>query len=377
MEQKTGQGLVITVGNLEVKTTMSPLELGIVIFVAGIGAGTITAPEQIVTIADQFSLYSIIIGGIVWTIMGWMIIHLGSYFPKKTVSEYFPLIWGKTGGVLLVWLFIMILLFRLVIAVQGFVREVSFFMFDRTPLEVIIGSFLAVSTYCAMQSWGTIQRVAQLVFFTTVPLMLTVLALGFMNFKLVNILPLWPIQNIGGIAQGTVATWSLFNGSELLLLFLPLVYRRNISVAQAVSGTFFLKTSVILIAVLLVLGELGPEGTKTQVFPTILAIRNIELPGTFVERLDNYLLIVWVPIGVISSGIQQYAFAKILSVMHGLRDHRPIALLFFPLMFILVASQHDYRLFSQSQPISNWAGFLFEFVIIPLSILLAWLKFRR
>lgn len=368
---------MITVGNLEVKTTMSPLELGIVIFVAGIGAGTITAPEQIVTIADQFSLYSIIIGGIVWTIMGWMIIHLGSYFPKKTVSEYFPLIWGKTGGVLLVWLFIMILLFRLVIAVQGFVREVSFFMFDRTPLEVIIGSFLAVSTYCAMQSWGTIQRVAQLVFFTTVPLMLTVLALGFMNFKLVNILPLWPIQNIGGIAQGTVATWSLFNGSELLLLFLPLVYRRNISVAQAVSGTFFLKTSVILIAVLLVLGELGPEGTKTQVFPTILAIRNIELPGTFVERLDNYLLIVWVPIGVISSGIQQYAFAKILSVMHGLRDHRPIALLFFPLMFILVASQHDYRLFSQSQPISNWAGFLFEFVIIPLSILLAWLKFRR
>lgn len=367
----------MTLNKLEVKSKISPAELGVAIFIAGIGIGTITASEQLVPIADQFSLYAIAIGCMMWIVMGWMMIHLGSFFPRQTVAEYFPLIWGKTCGVLLVWLFIALLLLRVIVAVQGFGREISFFMFDRTPLEVIIGSFLAVSTYCAMQSWGTIQRAAQVILFTTFPLMLIVLALGFINFKILNVLPLWPVQNIGKIIQGSIATWSLFNGSELLLLLLPLVYKKNISIYKAISITFLAKAGIILLAVLLVLGELGPEGTKTQVFPTILAIRNIELPGTFIERLDNYLLIVWIPVAVISTGIQQYAFARILAIMHGLKDHRPVALLFFPLMFILVIALHDYRAYSQSKPISNWAGFLFESIVIPLSILLAWLKFRR
>lgn len=355
--------------NLEHKSRMSTLQYALVIVVAGIDAQIILSPNALIRQAGEGTWISILAAGLLYFGAAVCMLKICQQYPGMTIMEFAPLIYGKIGGMLLiVWLFlIMLLLYCL--ELLGFAKVISMFMFDRTPLEVIAVGMVFICTYCAMQDWGTILRLCQLLFFTSIPMLMGIWLVSLFNFVPENLLPLWP-KNWRGVAEATATAWNLYSGYEgLLFLLLPMVYRGKIQFVKTLGGAFAFVTLVNLIVIVMTVGVLTVKGAQAVPYPTIVVIRGVELPGTFIERLENYLLLAWIPIVFDTMSLMHFMIAEMFNRFFHYQDRRPWVLLLAPVFMIgggLLELTNTYDTINQ---IYIWLGIGFSLVVGPLTYL--------
>jgi len=302
-------------------------------------------------------------------------IRLGEMFPDESFAEYLPRVLGRWPGGAVVWLFVLVVFLWSGYALQGVNREITFFMFDRTPFEVVEASMLLVCVYCCLQDWGTIVRVVQFVFFTALPPWLFLLTASFLRFRFINFLPLWP-EDAAGVAAGALHSWTLFNGYECVLLLLPLVYKGNVRPAKAVAWSFAIVAGVLLLRISLHIGVLTLEGAKNSAFPMVTIIRSVEIPGTFLERLDTYFLVFWMQGIFASLTLSLYMMAHSLALLYRFADHRPLVLALAPLLFIFGDAAHHIRVLEWLEAAVEWSGLAFSLGVMPLVYAVVWWRRR-
>jgi spore germination protein len=354
---------------LEVKNKMSPLQLAIVVIIVAMAVHSDTM-VQVIKEAGNAAWLSLLLGGGLFCAAALMMVRLGDLFPGLTPVEYLPNLWGKWLGVAVILLFMLLLLVNTFFMLQGFSKVISFFMFDRTPFEVIEAGLLAVCVYCALQDWGTILRVVQLVFFTAVPATVAFLGLTMVSFHYINILPLWP-QQFQGVAYGVWHSWEEYSGYEVLIMLLPLVYRGNTRMSAVLAGAFAFLTVFFIFLALMAIGTFTVEGVVKVPYPIISAIRAADLPGTYLERLDTYFLLFWIQIQFAMFAVILYILAQVPTRYFGYADHRPWVLALAPLLFIGGDALHSSRLYDLAAQGVNWLGMAFSLGIIPASYGLA------
>ena len=259
---------------------------------------------------------------------------------------------------------------------HGFSREVDFFMFDRTPYEVLMASLLAVCVTVPCRTGATILRVLQLILFTAVPVMLGILVTGMFSFKVINILPLLP-QSMPGVLQGVFHSWQVYFGYEIILVFLPLVYRVKTQVSMVVAGVFTLLIVFYIFLAMLIIGVLTMDTAKNVSYPLLTVIRCVDIPGTFLERLDTYFMVAWIQERFIAQTVILYVMAKVLTLQFGYADHRPWVLALAPLLFLGGDVIHSNRIYEMAGEFGCWLGLAFSLGVIPASYALAWWKRRR
>lgn len=361
--------------DLEVKTRMSPLQLGIVISIMMIGIpGGATLP--ILESAGHAAWLSLLGGAILFYGAAWLMLKLGEQFPDENFAEYLPRLLGRWLGGAAVWLFVLIFFLQSGNVLNLASREITFFMFDRTPFEVVEVGMLVVVVYCALQDWATILRVIQFIFFTAVPVWLFLLLAGLLGFRFLNFLPLWP-ENAAGVAAGALHSWNLFQGYECVLLFWPLLYRGNIRPARAVAWAFAAATGAFLLIIALEIGVLTLEGARNAPFPILTIIRITEIPGTFLERLDTYFLLFWIQLVFVSATLATYFMAQSLATLYRYADHRPFVLALAPPMFIAGDAAHHVRVSEFLQQATELGGLFFSLGVMPAVYAFVWWRGRR
>ncbi|MDR3589716.1 MAG: GerAB/ArcD/ProY family transporter [Negativicutes bacterium] len=354
---------------LEAKDRMSPLQMAIVLILAVIGIHS-DAMLAVIRDAGGATWLSLLLGGGLFCGVVLLIVKLGDLFPGQTLADYMPLLWGRWLGAAAILLLLVLVMLYTAFMLQGFSRIVSFFMFDRTPFEVIEASLLAVCVYCALQDWGTILRVMQLVFFTAMPAAVAFMGLSLVSFHYINILPLWP-REIAGIARGVWHSWTEYSGYEVLLMLLPLVNRGTTRVSAVLVGAFAFLTIFFIFMAFLLIGIFTVEGAAKVPYPLLSAIRTADLPGTYLERLDTYFLLFWIQIQFAMFTIILYVLAQVPTRYFGYADHRPWVLALAPLLFMAGDALHSTRLYEFADQSSNWLGMLFSLGVIPASYGLA------
>ncbi len=360
--------------NLEAKTRMSPLQLAIVIAITMIGiSGQVMRP--ILEASGHGAWLAVLAGATVFYSAAWLMIKLGEMFPDESFAEYLPRLLGRWPGGAVVWLAVLVFFLQAALVLQGVSREITFFMFDRTPFEVVEACLLLVCVYCCLQDWGTIVRVVQFVFFTALPPWLFLLAVSLLRFRFINFLPLWP-EDAAGMAAGALHSWNFFEGYECVLLLLPLVYKGNVKPAKAVAGAFALAAGVFMLRIVLAIGVLTLEGAKNIPFPMLTIVRTVEIPGTFLERLDTYFLVFWVQGIFASVTLALYVMAQSLALLYRFADHRPFVLALAPLLFFLGDASHHFRVFEWLWTAVEWAGLAFSLGVMPLVYAFAWWRGR-
>lgn len=361
------------VDSLRKVNTMSPWQLAVVLVMTGIGSGMVTAANNMFSTAGQVSWLIPLISGWAYFGIAYLMIKMGDMFPQEPFSLYLQRIWGRPVALLLIWALLITILARLSIGLQSFAHEIIFFIFDRTPMEVIIITLLGVAAYCALQDLGTVLKVIQLLFSMFLPILVGIILLGFINFQFINIYPLGPLD-LGAIVKASQEFWVYYTGYEFLLWLLPWVYRGKSSVTKAVGAAFAVKGLLISIVMLMVLGTQTLEGVRGTPYPVAISIRSVELPGTFVERVDNYLYFAWIPLAFITHALPLFIIANIIAEMYGYKDHRPFVLMLVPVLFFGGMSFHDLAIFNDVSRIIHWPGLVFSFIIIPASYFLAYRK---
>lgn len=362
--------------NSDANNKMTPLQAAIIIVVIGSGISIIRGPMTLVTHAGQWGWMTAIPSAGLYFAGTYLIIRLMSSFSGQTLVQFLPSLTGKIGTHLFVWFFVLMILFQISFRVFSFAREMAFFLFDRTPLEIIILTFLLSTGYAGVQDWGTLVRVAQLVFFTVIPFLTIFIAFGMINFHAINLFPLIP-DNPLIVVKAIPRTWELFNGYELLLVLYPLIARGTAQLVKCMAGAFILRTLLLLVSTIMTVGVLTAASAKNTPYPTLLAVRMAELPGTFLERLDNFLLLSWIPIAVTTVGIYMFCIGKLLAELYSFSDHRPFVIGIIPILFFIAMGTHDIRMARQAQEISNWLGIILTGGAIPLLLFLNWLRIRR
>lgn len=359
--------------NLEAKGKMSPWQLGIAATSGLLTARLLPASAYLISHAEQFIWLSSALAGLLFYFAAYLMIRLGEQFPEETIGEYIPRLLGNKLGAAAFFVFITVLLLNIIICATTLTTVSSTFLLDRTPQAVLVIVLLMAVAYCAMQEWGTILRVIQILIFAVPPLFMFY-SLIFLNFEPLNLLPLWP-DNFIGILQGVADhTAYYYAGYESLLVLLPLTNRGKVSFARTVGWGFLVITSIYVLGDIVFIGGVTAKTGASVQYPVIYAMKSVELPGTFIERLENYMIMFFVPVTYISMVLSYFAVAEGCRKYSKYQDHRTFIPVFLPLLFWGSSFVDTPERQEALRDLSMFIGLFFSFVIIPVLLFLVWRK---
>lgn len=353
---------------------MYPLHLAVVLVGVGVGVQMVTMTGKIVETAGESAWISLLLGAGIWGGVACGMVRLGREYPQDTFVEYMPKLFGSRLGQAICWYVFLMLCLIFCIVLRSFTNIIALSMFDRTPLDVITMAMLALSAYGAIQRWGAILRITQYFVVSATPVILVIWSATILNFNIENLMPFWP-ENPTSILTGAFQSWDYYSGYEIILIIFPLVRPNSSGFFRAVGGAFIAMAILYALGMLIVIGALSIAGVKQVSYPMVAVVRGIQIPGTFVERLENYLLIAWIPIVFDTLMLLLYSVAQTAMRLTGLTDCRPYVIAVVPLLFIGVTLLDRQEEMEAVSVLLSWMGMGFSLGIIPLCLLVVW--FRR
>lgn len=364
--------------NLEAKTQMSALQLAIVVFVTCTGGQLMLTLRALLVEVGLGAWISVICGGVIFYVAVCLMLKLGKNYPDDTLVEYAPRLLGRVGGSIVILWFNLLFFLQITEVFYGAGKIITLYMFDRTPSEVVVLALLVVCTYCALQDWGTILRVQQIMFFVAYSILTIIWITSILNFQPENMLPLQSIQ-IQAVVSGGFSTWPMYSGYECVLLLLPLVYKQTsfADLAKAIGGAFGCMALLFLLFVVVVIGVLTVDTGKNVPYPALVVIRSVELPGTFIERLENYLLLAWIPVVFSTLAPMMFFMGQVCMRQWRYLDHRPWVLLLVPVIYVGSIMFDNQQVYDAVDKFTLWAGLAFSVAVVPLLLIIAWWQKRE
>ena len=175
---------------------------------------------------------------------------------------------------------------------------------------------------------------------------------------------------------GSLACWTAYSGPELIVgLVYPYLFRQDSVVRFGLAG---IGAAAVLFTLIsgITLGILGPEETAHLLIPTIMAYRAIEIPDTFIERIDGYLTIVWIAISFTALVNWLYFTGFAAARLLKLENSRPAMVLLVPVLAYLVTVPPDFYSVTIVSKWVNYAGLAWGLGVLPLLLALAWRRKR-
>ncbi|MEO3944418.1 GerAB/ArcD/ProY family transporter [Gorillibacterium sp. CAU 1737] len=297
------------------------------------GSELMTLPREVAQTGKVPDVWiSIIISGLFYAFISWIMVKLAECYPQQTFYEFIQRLigsWaGKAIGLLLVIYFLVFAGFEL-----RSVNEVtSFLLLEGTPTWAISSVFLWLSLYMCAGGLFAIGKMCQVV----VPIFLCALTvICLIGLFLFDSNYLRPVLSEGAmpVIRTLRTTLFSFSGHECLLFILyqmekPREGRKVVGYGIGITLFFYVASVIVSI------GAFSVKGVVTRTWPFVDVIRGVELSFLFLERLESLLLSIWIMQVFITFSICYYLAA--LGVSKVLR--LPIAAALFillPLVFLL------------------------------------------
>ncbi|MDF2683289.1 MAG: hypothetical protein K0R47_4479 [Brevibacillus sp.] len=359
-----------------IKDRLTTPQITVQMFAAMVGVGILTLPETVGTKAGVDSWIVIFIAGFLSMVAVSIMAYLGNRFPGQSIIHYAPLLIGRFLGSVVLLAFLIYFLFFVGTVVRISADVTKLFLLDLTPVEVIIIGMLSISTYLVLHGVNAIARFNEFIQPLALFLLLLVLTQTLRDTDLGRILPVLG-DGIQPLIRSLPTTFFSFLGFEILLFIQPFMEQPRTAQRAALLaiGTTMLLYAVVTILSIAVLGK--TEVTLVE-YPTLTIIKNIEVPGAFIERLDSIMMMVWIPFSVTTVVMFHYCASLILAQMLRLQEHRVIALLIIPVVFLIaVLPRNILEVDKWSQYASLLGASLISVVPIWLVIVYKWKKRRQ
>jgi spore germination protein len=365
ISKRKGRGKVIMIRNND---NISPYQLAMLVIMSIIGVGVFNIVHVIAKFGGNDGWIIMTAMGIVHILLAFLFIRLNCRFPGKTFPEYIQEILGVVLGKILVFAISCYILLNLAYEVREFTEVAKMFLLPRTPTEVIIFALILVCAYVVRGGVESVARVVEITFpILFIPFFL-VLIPGFPNLDLTNLLPV-------GSDIGTKFTRMIphaphaFRGIEYILFYIGFMKTPQRAFKPVAWGLIFVTGFYTLVSVIGI-GAFGAKSATKAIWPLLLYIRNINIPGLFIERLDGVILSIWVitVFTTIITGffIVTYSISKVINS----KEQKQFAL---PLMMFI------YYLALQPAGLAElyeWGDWIFKYVssifiyVIPIVALL-------
>ncbi len=339
-----------------------------------IGVWITTLPATLAEKSGPDSWLMVIIGGGISVLGAAIVTSTGRQFPEKTFIEYSVETLGVFGHLFNLGLIIyLVILTGMVVRIFGEVIKV--FLLDRTPIEVIILTMLALCVYLTRHGIEPIARTAEVLLpILMLPVIIIYLMIILFNGDLSNFMPFLRLD-FKEIIAGTKATVVSFLGFEVLLLFIPLMQNPHQSTYS--SFVAILMVSILyLFVVVTVIAVLGIVETSLLIWPGISVLRMTETAGTVFPRMDVVILSLWSIAGFTTISPMLFASAFGISRILKAREFKSFIVPLVPVAYMIAMFPKDVLEARKAvEAVSNMG--LFYIFVVPLLILTAhWIRRR-
>lgn len=361
---------------MPLRQQITPLQFAFLLFNTALGAGLLTLPRPLAQAAREDMWLSALAGGVMTIGIFWCAATLCGFFPRLTLVEYHRVLLGRWLGNALTVIFLALSLLYTALALRLFIMALKLFLFDMTPTEIIFFTLLALAVYATQYGLGPLVRLEQVLLPSGMVLFLGIFLLGLLAVKSRFFLPILG-HGVVPVLQGAAASWLTYSGPELIIAAAYPFLARPRAACRWGLGALVVLMVVYVFSVAVVQGILGAAEITQLVFPTISAFKEVEIPETFVERLDGYLMVIWIFLYFSSLANLLLLSAFAASRLLRLEFSRPLTVLLLPLLYYSAQVPPSQPALNNFMNYVNLISLAWGLVIIPLLTVLAWRRRRE
>ncbi|WP_179233011.1 GerAB/ArcD/ProY family transporter [Paenibacillus rigui] len=301
-------------------------------------------------------------------------IKLGRQQPAVFFADYGGELVGK-------WLhsaFMVLFLFYFLQRAAIVLRNITDFMIQtqlpNTPSWAVAALFGLCIAFTIRSGIESIFRLSQ-IFFIIIVLLIIGLTPLFLAFQLENkmMVAFLTNHNWRKLALGTFQTIPWYGDTFLVLFLFPYLAQPH-KTMRSLFWAVILGTVFILSYVIPTLLMFGPLLTASLKYPVLEFIRSLRI-ADFIETLDPFLTIIWLPIIVLKISLLLYTAIHCLMKVASLKDYKPLTYSMTTLMIgysvHMAANSTELEAFI----LYSWPAFAITVQCLPLLYLAAgWLR---
>lgn len=254
-----------------------------------IGVGILSLPMELASVTTSSDGWiAILAGGIIAIFFTWMFAKFASGFPKQTFFTYSSLIVTKPVAIILSILFSIIWLSITAFEVRRISDVAKQYLFDKTPVEIVVLAFLLVVIYAVAGSRVGLFRLNMMFLPIILLIAFAVFVFNVGTFSPGNLLPMFE-TDLNGYIKGIHTGVSAYAGFAIVLFYIGLVDKPKNTPKKAVFG---MCVPVVLYIALFIMciGVFGHAVTSNLLFPTIELAKG---SGVF-ERFESVFFVIWI-----------------------------------------------------------------------------------
>jgi len=345
---------------------ISPNQIRALMVSTIVGIGILSLPSNVAVLVGNDGWITIMLGGLLIVPVIIVINKLFEMYPNKNFFQIGELVLGK-------WIFTIFLIAYLsyLIALMAFMTrnlgEIGkAFLLETTPIEVLIISFILVTSYIARSEIQIITRAAYLIYPIIIGLIIFLVFVTLPGADFTNMLPVFQ-SDINQFPKAILIGFFSYSGFEILLFSLPFVEDRKKSLWASLSGLGIVIIMYTLTFVIS-LSQYGIQNLQRQTFPTLSIVKEIDLPGYFIENLDGLVTAIWILIVFASMAATYYFAGKVLSNIFKTKDHSIFILPLLPFIYIIsLIPQNLIQLGEKLGGFIDYSGLILT-VLMPITI---------
>jgi spore germination protein KB len=290
-------------------------------------------PSLIYREATRDAWASVILVTVFGLVVAAIVTGLGLRFPDMTIIQYSELLAGKVVGKAIGLVFIAFFIFINAVILREFTEMYTIMFMPNTPALVFSIGIVVTSAYIVRGGVEVLARVNEIVLPTAVALSLAIVVLASNNMKLSNLAPMFENGFLPAFRGAYVA--ALFFAETVFMLMLIPYLERPSEARLAVRRGIILVGVLQLVAVVAVEAAFGARCARLQ-FPTVTLTRLVSIRD-ILERLEPFVMYIWVAGGAVKVGIFLYCSALAASQWLNLRDYR-VAVLPIGAVLVVIAT---------------------------------------
>ncbi len=339
-----------------------------------IGVGILTLPREVAARSGPDSVVATLLGALPVAVVLAALNGLSPWMHRRRLQHGLEMLVGRwPARILLVAYAIYFGVLASVIA-RAFAEVVNANVLRNTPVEAIMIPMLLAAVFLVHHRPVTMMRAIELTFPVLV-VTLVLLALATMGrVNLIYVRPQWAL-GAGPLIQGAAASLFAYSGFAVYLFLLPeLEARPRRAMPWLVAGLVGLIYSMVVFSAV---GTFGVVEAQRITWPTIELVKVTQIPGRVFERLESAFLAVWVTAVFTTVGPALFAAAKALQALFELDEHRVLAPMALPLMYVVALLPANFAAVGQLMTVLGWVSLGLEVAVPLLLWAVAAIKGRR
>ncbi len=298
------------------KPPLSPAMFFILLLVTLTGLDFLVAPFDVAKACGPSGYWAVVGALFLLLPVIWLIILFKRRFPEENLFQAAPRVIGQPFALIGNLIFLSSFLSWLVVMIPNTTFLLSTYLFDRTPLLVILISLLAAIGYIAINGLKAVSRMAAFVFIPTLAFNLIMKLLSFGGIEVTHLLPLVSDKPIGYLF-GALTILNLFVPLGAIFLIYPLLKKPG-KLGMITLGVAVSQLILILLGVITTIGTFGASVTTRFLWPNLASTHRLSIPYLILEQVGLLFIIIWLTMFIIGTSFFFYIIAS------GLKEHFPV-----------------------------------------------------